>query len=76
MMTHIFKNEAGEIIIAAKGGPEAILRQSNLSAPDLKLIEEQSLAYAKLGFRVLGVGKGIWNEKNGLHCRMNLGLNF
>lgn len=63
MMTHIFKNEAGEIIIAAKGGPEAILRQSNLSAPDLKLIEEQSLTYAKLGFRVLGVGKGIWNEK-------------
>lgn len=63
MMTHIFKNEAGEIIIAAKGAPEAILRQSNLSIADLKNIEEQSLAYAKLGFRVLGVGKGIWNEK-------------
>ena len=63
MMTHIFKNEAGEIIIAAKGGPEAILRQSNLSVTDLQNIESQSLAYAKLGFRVLGVGKGIWNEK-------------
>jgi P-type Ca2+ transporter type 2C len=63
MMTHIFKNAAGEIIIAAKGGPEAILRQSNLSVAALKHIEEQSLAYAKLGYRVLGVGKGKWVEK-------------
>jgi P-type Ca2+ transporter type 2C len=63
MMTHIFKNEAGEIIIAAKGGPEGILRQSNLSVAALKHIEEQSLAYAKSGYRVLGVGKGKWSEK-------------
>jgi Ca2+-transporting ATPase len=63
MMTHIFKNSKGEIIIAAKGGPEAILRQSNLSVAKLKHIEEQSLAYAKLGYRVLGVGKGKWTEK-------------
>jgi len=63
MMTHIFKNESGEIIIAAKGGPEGILRQSNLSVAALKHIEEQSLAYAKMGYRVLGVGKGKWNEK-------------
>ena len=63
MMTHIFKNESGEIIIAVKGGPEGILRQSNLSVAALKHIEEQSLAYAKMGYRVLGVGKGKWNEK-------------
>jgi P-type Ca2+ transporter type 2C len=63
MMTHIFKNESGETIIAAKGAPEAILRQSNLSVAALKHIEEQSMAYAKLGYRVLGVGKGIWAAK-------------
>ncbi|TAL51307.1 MAG: cation-translocating P-type ATPase [Chitinophagaceae bacterium] len=63
MMTHIFKNENGETIIAAKGGPEAILRQSNLSIIELKHIEEQSLSYAKLGYRVLGVGKGSWMGK-------------
>ncbi len=62
MMTHIFKNESGEIIIAAKGAAEAILRQSNLSIKELKNIEEQSLSYARLGFRVLGVGKGNWKE--------------
>jgi len=63
MMTHIFQKESGETIIAAKGGPEAILRQSNLSVKEIKHIEEQSLAYAKQGFRVLGVGKGRWEGK-------------
>ncbi len=63
MMTHIFKSSAGETVIAAKGAPEAILRQSNLSIAALKHIEEQSLAYAKLGYRVLGVGRGNWKEK-------------
>ena len=64
LMTHIFKSESGETIIAAKGAPEAILRQSNLSAEELKQIEEQSLSYARLGYRILGVGKGSWKEKN------------
>jgi len=63
MMTHIFSNEAGETIIAVKGAPEAILRQSSLSIAELKRIEEQSLAYAKQGYRVLGVGKGKWEGK-------------
>jgi len=57
MMTHIFKNEAGENIIAVKGAPEAILRQTHLPIADLKLIEAQAATYAKLGYRVLGVGK-------------------
>lgn len=60
MMTHIFRNSEGETIIAAKGAPEAILRRSNLSKEDQLKFEEQSLAYAREGYRVLGVGKGIW----------------
>lgn len=64
MMTHIFKNEIGEIIIAAKGAPEAILKRSNLPFIELRHIEEQSLSYARQGCRVLGVGKGQWREKN------------
>lgn len=62
MMTHIFKNDRQEFIIAAKGAPEAILQQSNLPADALKFIEAQSVSYAKLGYRVLGVGKGSWKE--------------
>ena len=64
MMTHIFENDEGVIIIAAKGAPEAILRNTRLSITELKRVEEQSLQYAKQGYRVLGVGKGIWKEKN------------
>ncbi len=60
MMTHIFKNESDETIIAAKGAPEAILKRSNLSVTELKKVEEQSLSYAKQGYRLLGVGKGVW----------------
>ncbi len=60
MMTHIFQAVTGEIIIAVKGAPEAILKRSKLSRSDLKHIEEQSLTYAKKGYRVLGVGKGQW----------------
>jgi Ca2+-transporting ATPase len=76
MMTHIFKNEAGEIIIAAKGGPEAIIRQSNLSPDDSKLIEAQILAYAKSGYRVLGVGKGIWQNQDWPKSQEEFGFHF
>ncbi|MBL7738219.1 MAG: cation-translocating P-type ATPase [Chitinophagaceae bacterium] len=64
MMTHIFNDEKGETIIAAKGGPEAIAQRSDLSPENIKQIEEQAMIYARQGFRVLGVGKGIWKEKN------------
>lgn len=63
MMTHIFTNETGDTIIAAKGAPEAIFLQSNLSVDDLLGYEKQSKAYAGKGYRVLGVGKGTWHEK-------------
>lgn len=60
MMTHIFKDEQGTIIIAAKGAPEAILRQSKLPAEQSQAYEKQSMAYASQGYRVLGVGRGKW----------------
>jgi len=60
MMTHIFKNHSNEFIIAAKGGPEALLRKSNLTVEETDEIQQQLQSYAKEGFRVLGVGKGIW----------------
>jgi P-type Ca2+ transporter type 2C len=61
MMTHIFKNDKGEVIIAAKGGTEGILRQSNLQADEIKKVEATALKFAQMGFRVLGVGSGIWS---------------
>lgn len=64
MMTHIFKNEKGETVIAVKGGPEGILRQSKIDPIALKQIETQAQDYAKLGYRVLGVGKGSWSKND------------
>lgn len=64
-MTHIFRNTLnGETVIAAKGAPEAILQRSGLSLADLKRTEEQARDYARQGFRVLGVGRGSWLEKD------------
>ncbi len=64
MMTHIFANSEGQTIIAAKGAPEALLKRSQLSPSQIKKIEDQLYVYAKQGFRILGVGKGLWeNEK-------------
>lgn len=62
LMTHIFKNDQGETVIAAKGAPEAILRQSNLPEEEQAIFEAQSISYARQGYRVLGVGKGSWKE--------------
>lgn len=64
MMTHIFKSDTGEVIIAVKGAVEAILRNTKLSIAQLKQVETWALNYAKLGYRVLAVGKGLWpNEQ-------------
>lgn len=62
MMTHVFMNEEGDRIIAAKGAPEAILQQTNLSGDAIAKIEEQSLAFAREGYRVLAVGKAVWHK--------------
>jgi Ca2+-transporting ATPase len=64
MMTHIFKNEQGDTVIAAKGAPEAIFHHSHLSVAEILAFEKQAVAYAKEGYRVLGVGKSVWKEKH------------
>lgn len=63
MMTHIFKNENGTTIIACKGAPEAVLQLSDVPANERKKAEEQTLLFAKQGYRVLAIGKGSWDGK-------------
>ena len=62
MMTHVFQDESGDRVIAAKGAPEAILNLTNLNSDAIEKIEEQSLLLAGNGYRVLGVGRAIWHE--------------
>lgn len=64
MMTHIFENNLGNRIIAAKGAPEAILEVSQLSGSKKDKLREQIAAFGNQGFRVLGVGKAQFEGLN------------
>lgn len=57
MMTHIFENNLGERIIAAKGAPEAILAVSQLSEDEKENLRQHIRDFGKQGYRVLGVAK-------------------
>ncbi len=57
MMTHVFANDLGERIIAAKGAPEAILACSDLSDAEKRQVMGQVHAFAEHGYRVLAVGE-------------------
>lgn len=57
MMTHIFENEQGERIIAAKGAPEALMNVSDLNEEQRQQIKTAMKTLAKDGYRLLGVGE-------------------
>lgn len=64
MMTHIFGNQKGTKIIAAKGAPEAIIAHSNLSKTEIQQINDAIESMSKEGFRVLGVGISEFSGDN------------
>jgi Ca2+-transporting ATPase len=57
IMTHIFENNEGHRIIAAKGSPEAFLENSNLTLAEKSILLKEIASLAKEGYRVLGVGE-------------------
>lgn len=57
MMTHLFKNEQKNRIIAAKGAPEAIISVSSLSEEEKNKIRKLIKNFGEQGFRVLGVAR-------------------
>lgn len=64
MMTHIFENNLGERIIAAKGAPEALMKISNLSKEEAQQIEAAIQTITSEGYRVLGVGESHFSTNN------------
>ncbi|PQA91798.1 Ca2+-transporting ATPase [Chryseobacterium piscicola] len=62
MMTHIFENQTGQRVIAAKGAPEALMAVSNLTETEKKQINEAIHILGKDGFRILGVGISDFKE--------------
>lgn len=60
MMTHIFENKEGKRIIAAKGGPEAIMRLSGLTEIEISQVQQMVNRLSEDGFRVLAVGEAVF----------------
>jgi Ca2+-transporting ATPase len=56
MMTHVFSDNNGNRIIAAKGAPEALINVSNLTESEKNQIHFAIQLLAVEGYRVLGVG--------------------
>ena len=57
LMTHVFKDNDDNQIIAAKGAPEALLKLSVLSPTEKEEITQALSALTQKGYRVLGVGE-------------------
>lgn len=76
MMTHVFENNSGKRIIAAKGAPEALMAVSNLKADEKNQIEEAIQTITREGYRVLGVGKSDFEGNNFPKTQQELKFNF
>ncbi|GAA5225383.1 cation-translocating P-type ATPase [Membranihabitans marinus] len=64
MMTHIFENNLGQRIIAAKGAPEALIPISNLTSEDKHEIDNAIQKLTSQGYRVLAVGQAEFKGSN------------
>ncbi|MDI1255484.1 MAG: cation-translocating P-type ATPase [Flavobacterium sp.] len=64
MMTHIFENNSGKRIIAAKGGAEALMAVATLTASEKKTILQAIKDLSVDGYRVLAVGESHSTTKN------------
>jgi P-type Ca2+ transporter type 2C len=76
MMTHIFENKSGNRIIAAKGGSEAIIAISKLSAKEKKVIQEAIQSLSTEGYRILAVGEAVFEGKNYPKTQQEFKLKF
>lgn len=76
MMGHVWKND-NDIVIAAKGSPESILKICNLTDKERKLAENKMIEMSKHGLRVIAIGEMKLNNINDIpetlkECHLNL----
>ena len=64
MMTHLFQNDSGRRIIAAKGAPEALTNVSEMTGVEKQQIEAAIKTFTTEGYRVLGVGESNFTGNN------------
>ncbi|NTW05694.1 MAG: cation-translocating P-type ATPase [Peptococcaceae bacterium] len=76
MMGHVWKNGVN-IVVAAKGSPEHLLKICNISNDKRKIAEDKIYEMSKLGLRVIAVGQMVIENGNNipdtlLDCRLEL----
>lgn len=76
MMTHIFKDNKGNKIIAAKGAPEALINVSNLTETEKQQVNNAIQFLATDGYRVLGVGVSSFTGDNYPAKQQDLSFQF
>jgi Ca2+-transporting ATPase len=76
MMTHIFEDDKGDRIIAAKGAVEALISVSDLPDNEIQQITTAITALAQQGYRLLGVGLAKFEGTNYLKKQQNLQFIF
>ena len=76
MMTHIFENNSGKKIIAAKGAPEALIEVSHLSEAEKNKVLNAMKAMTQKGFRVLGVGVSDFSGTDYPKTQQEIKFNF
>ncbi|MDB4918657.1 cation-translocating P-type ATPase [Mucilaginibacter sp.] len=64
MMTHVFENNKGNRIIAAKGAPEALISVAKLNAVEKEQITAAISTLTADGYRVLAVGEANFDGNN------------
>lgn len=64
MMTHIFEDDSGNRIIAAKGAPEALIALAGLTDEEIKNVENAINHLTSDGYRVLAVGEAHFEDKD------------
>ena len=64
MMTHLFENKNGDLIIAAKGAPEAFLEIADLLPNQKQILLTTIKKLGNEGYRLLGVGTALFDGKN------------
>lgn len=62
MMTHVFQNQQGKRIIAAKGSPETIIKVSHLNEKEKNTIYQIIETLASKGYRLLGVAYSDYKD--------------
>ncbi|MBK7232078.1 MAG: cation-translocating P-type ATPase [Saprospiraceae bacterium] len=76
MMTHVFQNEQGIKIIAAKGAPEAIIKLSQLSEVEKERVEIAMNTLTLEGYRILAVGESNFDGKEYPESQEELSFKF